>query len=107
MRLQDLTWGWARYERWSYYVALVTIAGFVLGSGERRFMLPDIRCWIMVALVAIVGLSLVSSRFFVADDLKSYVEYVKIVGVALFTTGVVRNREYLRILVYVIALSFG
>jgi len=107
MRLQDLTWGWARFERWSYYVALVTIGGFVLGSGERRFMLPDIRCWIMVALVGIVGLSLVSSRFFVADDLKSYAEYVKIVGVALFTTGVVRNREYLRILVYVIALSFG
>lgn len=107
MRLQDLTWGWARYERWSYYVALVTIAGFVFGSGQRRFMVPDIRCWIMVALVGIVGLSLVSSRFFVADDLKAYAEYLKIIGVALFTTGVVRNREYLRILTYVIALSFG
>lgn len=107
MRLQDLTWGWARYERWSYYVALVTGAGFLLGPGQKRFMLPDIRCWIMVALVVLVGLSLLSSRFFQPGDLSSFTEFCKIIGVALFTTGVVRNREYLRILVYVIALSFG
>lgn len=107
MRLQDLTWGWARYERWSFYVAIVTAAGFVFGSGERRFMLPDLRCWIMVALVFLVGISLVSSRFFVPADLSGYIEYCKVIGVALFTTGVVRNREYLRILVYVVALSFG
>ena len=30
-----------------------------------------------------------------------------VIGVALFTTGVVKNREYLRIMVWVIALSFG
>lgn len=107
MRVQDLTWGWARYERWSFYVAIVTAAGFVFGSGERRFMLSDMRCWIMVALVGIVGVSLVSSRFFVPGDLSGYIEYCKIIGVALFTTGVVKNREYLRILVYVVALSFG
>lgn len=107
MRLQDLTWGWARYERWSFYVAIVTIAGFVFGSGERRFMLPDLRCWIMIALVALVGLSLVTSRFFGPGDMSGYIEFCKVVGVALFTTGVVRNREYLRILVYVVALSFG
>jgi len=107
MRLQDLTWGWARFERWSFYVAIVTIAGFVFGSGQRRFMLPDLRCWIMVALVVLVGMSLVTSRFFVAGDLSSFIEYCKIIGVALFTTGVVKNREYLRILVYVVALSFG
>jgi probable O-glycosylation ligase (exosortase A-associated) len=107
MRLQDLTWGWARFERWSYYVALVTTAGFLLGRGERRFMLNDLRCWIMVALVALVGVSLLHSSNLSARDFGNYVEYCKIVGVALFTTGVVRNREYLRILVYVVALSFG
>ncbi|MBL8860664.1 MAG: putative O-glycosylation ligase, exosortase A system-associated [Planctomycetes bacterium] len=107
MRLQDLTWGWARYERWSFYVAVVTAAGFLLGSGQRRFMLPDMRCWIMVLLVVLVGLSLVTSRFFQPSDLGTFTEFCKIIAVALFTTGVVRNREYLRILVYVIALSFG
>ncbi len=107
MRLQDLTWGWARYERWSFYVAIVTMAGFILGAGERKFMLPDLRCWMMVGLIVLVGLSLVTSRFFLPSDLTLYIEYCKVVGVALFTTGVVRNREYLRILVYVVALSFG
>jgi probable O-glycosylation ligase (exosortase A-associated) len=107
MRVQDLTWGWARYERWSFYVAVVTFAGFVFQKQRQRFMLPDLRCWIMVALVVLVGISLVSSRFFRPADLDGYIEYVKIVGIALFTTGIVRNREYLRILVYVIALSFG
>ena len=28
MRLQDLTWGFARDVRWSFYVAVVTFAGF-------------------------------------------------------------------------------
>jgi len=107
MRLQDLTWGFARYQRWSYFVAIVTIAGFVLAKGERRFMLPDLRCWLMVALVALVGASIVMSRYFVPRDAESFVEFCKIVGVALFTTGVVRNRDYLRILLWVVALSFG
>jgi probable O-glycosylation ligase (exosortase A-associated) len=107
MRVQDLTWGWARHERWSYYVALVTGLGFLVSGQRQRFMLPDLRCWIMVALVVLVGASLLHSEQLGTGDLENYLEYVKVVGVALFTTGVVKNREYLRILVYVIALCFG
>jgi probable O-glycosylation ligase (exosortase A-associated) len=106
MRLQDLTWGFARYQRWSYFVAIVTMAGFLLGK-ERRFMLPDIRSWLMIALVALVGVSITVSRFFHPRDAESFVEFCKIIGIALFTTGVVKNRDYLRILLWVIALSFG
>ncbi len=107
MRLQDLTWGWARYERWSFYVAIVTMAGFFLGKGHKRFMVPDMRCWMMVGLALLVGASILTSRFFTPRDFNGYFEFLKVLGVALFTTGVVRNREYLRILIYVIALSFG
>lgn len=107
MRVQDLTWGWARYERWSYYVALATAIGFVLSSGKKRFMLPDLRNWAMVALIVLVGASLLASSWLSKRDFANFVEYVKIVGVALFTTGIVKNRASLRILVYVIALSFG
>jgi probable O-glycosylation ligase (exosortase A-associated) len=107
MRLQDLTWGFARFQRWSYFVAIVTMAGFFLGKERQRFMLPDIRCWLMVALVALVGASIVAGRFFTPRDAESFVEFGKIIGVALFTTGVVVNRDYLRILLWVIALSFG
>lgn len=107
MRLQDLSWGFARYQRWSYYIAIVTIAGFVCSSGQKRFMLNDLRCWIMVALIALVGISWITSSTRMPYDLSIYIEFCKIIGVALFTTGVVKNRDSLRILVWVIALSFG
>ena len=108
MRLQDLTWGWARYQRWSYFVALVTLLGFVFSSDpDKRFFRPDLRCWVMITLALLVGASLLASTNLRPLDFENYTEYCKIIGVALFTTGVVRNREYLRILVWVIALSFG
>ena len=108
MRIQDLTWGFARFQRWSFYVAIVTFAGFLLSKEyDKRFMLPDIRCWIMIVLAVLVGASLVFSERPVVSDLDNYIEYCKIIGIALFTTGVVKNRAYMRILIWVIALSFG
>jgi probable O-glycosylation ligase (exosortase A-associated) len=108
MRVQDLTWGFARFQRWSYYVALVTLAGFFLGQASgRRFMSDDLRNWIMVLLAALVGASLVAGGYLTQADFSIYIDYVKVLGVAVFTTGVVKNREYLRVLVWVVALSFG
>jgi probable O-glycosylation ligase (exosortase A-associated) len=107
MRVQDLTWGFARYQRWSFYVAVVTLVGFLLSKDDKRFMVNDIRCWIMILLGILVGVSLVTSSSFNVRDLNNYTEYWKIIGVALFTTGVVKNLGYFRMLVWVIALSFG
>jgi probable O-glycosylation ligase (exosortase A-associated) len=108
MRVQDLTWGFARFQRWSYYVAIITLAGFFLGSGPRRFMLPDLRNYVMIVLAVFVGLSLIfTGQVEGMADLSRYIEYLKIIGVALFTTGLVKNRDYLRVLVWIIALSFG
>ena len=108
MRIQDLTWGFARFQRWSFYVAIITLAGYVLQGSTRRNMLPDVRNWIMLGLMLFVGLSLVMNGPFDArGDTARYVEYLKIVGVAIFTTAVVKDRHYLRVLVWIIALSFG
>lgn len=108
MRIQDLTWGFARFQRWSYYVAIITLAGYVLSGPQRRNMLPDLRNWIMIGLMVFVGLSLVMNGPFEArGDTARYVEFLKIVGVAIFTTAVVKDRHYLRVLVWIIALSFG
>ncbi len=63
MRVQDLTWGFARFQRWSLFVALVTLAGFLVTRGEKRFMLPDLRNWIMVGLALLVGASLVAGGY--------------------------------------------
>src|SRR6185369_10917489 len=61
MRVQDLTWGFARYQRWSFYVAVVTLVGFLMSKEDKRFMINDLRCWIMVTLAVLVGASLVAS----------------------------------------------
>ena len=108
MRIQDLTWGFARFQRWSFYVAVITFAGYILSGSARRNMLPDLRNWIMIGLMVAVGLSLVMNGITDArSDTARYVEYLKIVGIAIFTTAVVKDRNYLRVLVWVIALSFG
>jgi probable O-glycosylation ligase (exosortase A-associated) len=108
MRLQDLTWGFAKYVRWSFYVSLIMFAGFLFSRGEKRLFVPDLRTWIMVALVVIVGLSLAFSRDIDwAADSSRYIEYCKIILIALFTTAVVKHRDHLRMLLLVVALSFG
>lgn len=108
MRVQDLTWGWARDQRWSYYVALVTFLGFVFSpQPDKQFFRPDLRCWVMIALAVLIGFSLLFSASLRPLDFENYTEYCKIIGVTLFTTAIVKNREYLRILVWVIALSLG
>lgn len=107
MRLQDLTWGFARTIRWSFYVAVITFGGFFVSQRERRFMLSDLRCTIMMVLVALVGLSILKNRGPDPSDLPSFVEFIKIVLVALFTTGMVHSRERLRMILWVITLSFA
>lgn len=107
MRLQDLTWGFARYQRWSYWIAIATLIGYFVQRKRTPFMVPDARTWIMVALVVISALSMVLATKTSPEEWRAYIEYCKIVGVALFTTGLLRNRERLRILIWVIALSLG
>ena len=41
MRVQDLTWGFARGMRWSYYVAIVTFAGYLVSKERRRWFERD------------------------------------------------------------------
>lgn len=108
MRLQDLTWGFAKYVRWSFYVSMIMFAGFLFSRGEKRLFVNDLRCWIMLGLVVLVGLSLVFSRNIDwATDTSRYIEYCKIILIALFTTAVVKHRDHLRVLLLVVALSFG
>ncbi len=106
MRLQDLAWGFARFERWSYYVALVTFAGWI-GSRDRKPMILELRMILMILLAVHLGVGLALGKGPGKLDWAAYFEFCKIVGVALFTTSVVRSRNQLRILVWVIAMSFA
>ena len=106
MRTQDLTWGFARHQRWSFLVATVMVAGFFSQKREKLFA-RDVRMWVMLALLAWFGLSILFSTGIDDFMIKRYVEYAKIVAVSLFTTAVVTKKAHLRVLVWVIALSFG
>ncbi len=106
MRIQDLTWGFARFERWSFYVAIVTMAGYVADRNKQPVVI-ETRTVLMAVLAAVVGIG----HFFVVGPAPvywpPYIEFVKILGVAVFTTAVVRTREHLRALIWVIAMSFA
>lgn len=109
MRVQDLAWGFAQSMRWSYYVAIVMAAGFVAQRRERWF-LPDWRIYTMMVMVLWVIAGAIASDLPAAARPMQFdrvLEFVKIVGIAVFTTAVVRTREHLRLLVWIIALSFA
>ncbi|HIG10453.1 MAG: putative O-glycosylation ligase, exosortase A system-associated [bacterium] len=107
MRIQDLTWGFAREIRWSFYVSVVTFAGFFASSRERRFMLNSVRTAIMVCMVLLVGVSILQNRGADPADLPGFAEFSKVILIALFTTGMVNTRARLRMMLWVIALSFA
>ena len=107
MRVQDLTWGFARGIRWSYYVAIVTFAGYLVSRERKRWFQPDPRCFVMMLLVLLIGVGILFSQDPNFHQLDRYLEYIKIVAVALFTTAVVTTKERLRVLLWIIALSFG
>jgi len=106
MRTQDLTWGFARHQRWSFLIAGVTAGGFAMNPQGKTWT-RDPRTWAMIFLAVWVGVSVAAGDIYDDFQLNRYLEYVKIIAVSLFTTAVVVKREHLRVLVWVIALSFG
>jgi probable O-glycosylation ligase (exosortase A-associated) len=107
MRLQDLTWGFARGMRWSYYVAIVTFAGYLVSRERKRWFVPDPRCYVMMVMVVLLLLGIIFSQAPHTRQLDRYLEYVKIIAIALYTTAIVNTRERLRVILWIIALSFA
>ena len=106
MRVQDLAWGFARFERWSFYVALAMIAGWAFQREKhppiwtfRTGLLIFLPIWMFIGLVKAVGME--------AFETANYIEYVKIIGIAVFTTMVIRRREHLRAFMWVVGGSFA
>ena len=106
MRGQDLCWGFARGQRWSFLVALVTFLGYAASRPDIWFR-RDLRCYLMMFLVFLVTAGIIAADMWTPVQVDRWVEYAKIVGVALFTTAVVRTPAQLRVTVWVIALSLG
>jgi putative inorganic carbon (HCO3(-)) transporter len=108
MRPQDLCWGFARTMRLSFFVGIAMVAGWwAYEQGKRRFCRWDARTVAMCVLGLLVTISYAFA--FKHDEYTNtyYIEYLKIILVALFTTGQVDSRERLRLILWTIALSLG
>jgi probable O-glycosylation ligase (exosortase A-associated) len=108
MRPQDLCWGFARTMRMSFFVGVAMIGGwFAFEKGWRRFAQFDFRSTAIVLLGVLVAISY--SLAAVHDDYTNqyFVEFVKILAVALFTTGQVDSPQRFRTMAWTIALCLA
>jgi probable O-glycosylation ligase (exosortase A-associated) len=67
----------------------------------------DLRCYLMMFLVFLVTAGIIAANMWTPVQVDRWIEYTKIVAVALFTTAVIRTPAQLRVTVWVIALSLG
>jgi len=108
MRPQDLCWGFARNMRFSFFAGICMVVGWwAYENGRRRFAQWDVRTVLLLVLTALVTLSYVFARYHDEVYTTYWIEFVKIVVVALFTTGQVDSRQRFRWLVWTIALCLG
>jgi probable O-glycosylation ligase (exosortase A-associated) len=104
MRPQDLCWSFARDMRLSFYVAIAMLLGWWANErGRRAFARWDVRSRLLLAMVALVSISYALARVHTDYSNRYYVEFLKIIVVALFTTGQVDSRQRFRALVWTIA----
>lgn len=108
MRPQDLCWSFARTMRLSFLVGFAMLLGWwAHEQGRRRFVHWDFRTVAMLVLTFFLVVSYAFAR--VHDDYTNtyFVEFLKIVVIALFTTAQVDTYQRLRVLLWTIALSLG
>ncbi len=108
MRPQDLCWGFARTARFSLLIGAVMLLGWFLNErGKRPFTRWDIRTRLILLLLALTTVSLSLAVNQGSEVMDYYIEFFKIIVVALFTVGQVDSRVRLRAILWTIALSLG
>ncbi len=108
MRPQDLCWSFARDMRMSFYVAMAMIAGWWANErGRRAFATWDVRTWLMVLLGALVLLSYAQARDQAEYVTRYLFEFLKIIVIALFTSGQIDSRERFRNMIAMIAVCLA
>ena len=108
MRPQDMCWGFARTMRMSFFVGIAMIVGWWANErGRRPFATWDFRTGTMVLLGVLVTASYMFAQIHNDYTNTYFFEFVKIIVIALFTTGQVDSRQRLRALLWMIALSLA
>ena len=108
MRPQDLCWGFARTMRLSFFVGIAMIGGwFAVEKGRRPFTVWDLRTRAILLLGALISISYAFARNHDEYTNRYFVEFLKILAVALFTAGQVDTKERFRSMAWTIALCLG
>lgn len=107
MRAPDLAWGPARSFRFSLIVGAIMFIGWFLFD-KRPFMRKDRRNVYMILLATFITISYVFfAEVKIDNNNAKMIEFIKVVAVALFTTGQLDSKRRIRILLLVMALSFA
>jgi probable O-glycosylation ligase (exosortase A-associated) len=108
MRPQDLCWSFARDMRLSFYVAIAMLVGWWANErGRRRFARWDIRSKMLLTLAALVAISYSMASYQSEYYNRYFIEFLKIIIVALFTSGQVDSRARFRGLTWMIAICLA
>ena len=106
MRPQALAWGASRVLPLSAWVAIAMLAGIALALGRERLL--TLRK--PTALLILLGLWISLTTWYAVsreDAQVVYGFYWKAILISVLTTGLVRDRQRLRLLILVIAMSIG
>ncbi len=106
MRAPDLSWGAARSFRFSLIVGAVMFLGWFLFD-KRPFLRRDRRNFYMIALAAMVSLSYLFAYYHTESATGKFIEFLKVIAVAVFTTAQLDSKNRVRVLVLLMALSFA
>ncbi|MBP8299613.1 MAG: putative O-glycosylation ligase, exosortase A system-associated [Planctomycetes bacterium] len=108
MRPQDLCWGFARTMRLSFFVGIAMIGGwFAYEKGRVAYAQWDVRTKSMLMLTMLIAVSYGFADVHDEYTNRYFAEYLKIIAVALFTTGQVNTRERFRTMLWTIALCLA
>jgi probable O-glycosylation ligase (exosortase A-associated) len=106
MRPQDMAWGASRSLPLSQWVALAMLAGLVLMLGRERLLTLKLQTVLLILLAGWISLSTLNALVpAMAQDV--YGHYWKAILITVLTTGLVRDRRRLYLLLLVIVFSIG
>jgi putative inorganic carbon (HCO3(-)) transporter len=106
MRPQDMAWGASRILPLSQWVAIAMIIGLVLSIGRERLMTLKPQTVLLILLAAWISLSTIMAVVpEMSDDV--YGQYWKAILMTVLATGLVRDRQRLRLLLLLIVFSIG
>ncbi|HEX7181196.1 MAG TPA: putative O-glycosylation ligase, exosortase A system-associated [Thermoanaerobaculia bacterium] len=106
MRPQDMAWGVTKSLPLSQWVAIAMLAGMVLAVGRERWLTLKVQTVLLILLAGWISLSMLNALVpEMAEEV--YGHYWKAILITVLTTGLVRDRRRLRLLLLLIVFSIG